>query len=99
MLFSTTRHLGFIATLLCTVFTVAFAGTYTNPIKNPNGSDPHIVYTGGYFYLTSTTWTNIQVTRAATIAGLKTATPKVVWADSTASRAGNFWAPGKSQFL
>ena len=28
-----------------------------------------------------------------TIAGLKTATPKVVWTDSTASRCCNIWAP------
>jgi GH43 family beta-xylosidase len=73
---------------------LASAASFTNPLKNPNGSDPHIVYTGGYYYLTTTTWTNIQLTRATTIAGLKTATPTTVWTDSTASRAGNFWAPG-----
>ncbi|GLB41911.1 putative glycosyl hydrolases family 43 [Lyophyllum shimeji] len=51
------------------------------------------VYSNGYYYLTTTTWTNIQITRATTIAGLKTATPKVVWTDSTASRCCNVWAP------
>lgn len=94
MLLSTTRHLAVLAALLCTLLSLTHAATYTNPLKNPDGSDPHIVYTGGYYYLTTTTWTNIQVTRATTIAGLKTATPKVVWTDSTTSRAGNFWAPG-----
>ncbi|KAJ7658106.1 glycoside hydrolase family 43 protein [Mycena rosella] len=66
---------------------------FTNPVKNPNGSDPFMVFHEGFYYLTTTTWTNIQITRATTIAGLKTATPKVVWTDSTASRCCNVWAP------
>lgn len=80
---------------LLAIVQLAHAATYTNPLKTPNGSDPHIVYTGGYYYLTSTTWTNIQLTRATTLGGLKTAAPKTVWTDTTAARAGNFWAPGK----
>ncbi|KIY66548.1 glycoside hydrolase family 43 protein [Cylindrobasidium torrendii FP15055 ss-10] len=69
--------------------TVAF----TNPIKTKDGSDPFMVYHEGYYYLTTTTWSNIQITRATTVGGLKTATPKVVWTDSTASRCCNMWAP------
>lgn len=69
------------------------AATFQNPIKQTDGSDPFMVYHEGYYYLTTTTWTNIQITRATTIAGLKTATPKVVWTDSTASRCCNIWAP------
>uniref|UniRef100_A0A0W0GCB1 Telomerase activating protein est1 n=1 Tax=Moniliophthora roreri TaxID=221103 RepID=A0A0W0GCB1_MONRR len=57
-----------------------------NPIKASDGSDPFMVYHEGYYYLTTTTWNNIQLTRATTIAGLKTATPKVIWTDSTSSR-------------
>jgi GH43 family beta-xylosidase len=52
-----------------------------------------VVYTGGYYYLVTTTWTNIQVTRSTTLGGLRTAIPKTVWADTTTSRSGNFWAP------
>lgn len=92
---SSLRILSFLLAILLSIQLVGGA-TYTNPLKNPNGSDPHIVYTGGYYYLTSTTWTNIQLARATTLGGLKTAAPKVVWTDSTAARAGNFWAPGKS---
>ncbi|KAF8599945.1 Arabinanase/levansucrase/invertase [Ceratobasidium sp. AG-I] len=66
---------------------------FTNPIKATDGSDPYIVYSAGYYYLTTTTWTNIQITRGTTMAELKTATPKVVWTDSTASRCCNMWAP------
>ncbi|KIO29051.1 glycoside hydrolase family 43 protein, partial [Tulasnella calospora MUT 4182] len=62
---------------------------FTNPIKNPNGSDPFMVYDGGYYYLLTTTWTNVQITRATTVTGLKTATPKVVWTDSTSTRCCN----------
>ncbi|KIO17843.1 glycoside hydrolase family 43 protein, partial [Tulasnella calospora MUT 4182] len=67
---------------------------FTNPIKTSNGSDPFMVYDGGYYYLLTTTWSNIQIIRATTIAGLKTATPKVVWTqDSVAARCCNYWAP------
>ncbi|KAH7102693.1 Arabinanase/levansucrase/invertase [Auriculariales sp. MPI-PUGE-AT-0066] len=72
---------------------VATVTAFTNPIKSTDGSDPHMTYHDGYYYLTSTTWTNIQITRATTMAGLKTATPKVIWTDSTASRCCNMWAP------
>ncbi|KAF8645303.1 hypothetical protein AX16_007918, partial [Volvariella volvacea WC 439] len=71
----------------------ASTGTYRNPIKEPNGSDPFMVYSNGYYYLTTTTWSNLQITRATSINGLKTATPKVVWTDSTSSRCCNMWAP------
>lgn len=54
-----------------------------------------IVYTGGYYYLLTTDWTDIKVRRSATLGGLKSASPKTLWSDSTASRMGNFWAPGK----
>ncbi|KAH8146014.1 uncharacterized protein LAJ45_09936 [Morchella importuna] len=86
------RFQALLTTLLAALQLVS-AATYTNPLKDPNGSDPHIVYTGGYYYLTTTTWTNIQLTRATTLGGLKTATPKVVWTDTTTARSGNFWAP------
>ncbi|KAG9017219.1 hypothetical protein FRB90_001329 [Tulasnella sp. 427] len=69
------------------------ATTFTNPVKNPDGSDPFMVYDGGYYYLMTTTWTNVQITRATTVAGLKTATPKVVYTDFTSTRCCNVWAP------
>ncbi|KIO29045.1 glycoside hydrolase family 43 protein [Tulasnella calospora MUT 4182] len=72
---------------------VLSAVTFTNPIKNPDGSDPFMVYDGGYYYLLTTTWTNLQITRATTVAGLKTATPKVVYTDSNSARCCNVWAP------
>jgi len=69
------------------------AATYSNPLKAVNGSDPHIVYSGGYYYLMTTTWTDLKVTRATTLNGLKTGTTKTVYKDTTASRCCNVWAP------
>jgi GH43 family beta-xylosidase len=68
--------------------TVAF----TNPIKV--GSDPQVAYHNGTYYLTSTTWNDVQITSASTVEGLKTAEAKVIWSDkSDPNRACNFWAP------
>jgi GH43 family beta-xylosidase len=69
------------------------AATYTNPIRNPEGSDPFIVWTGGYYYLLTTNWNNVAIARATTLNGLKTATKKVVYTTTTSSRCCNVWAP------
>ena len=53
----------------------------------------HFVDTGGYYYLLTTTWTNISVSRAQTLNGLKTAAKKVVYSTTTGSRCCNVWAP------
>ncbi|KAI5890537.1 glycoside hydrolase family 43 protein [Schizophyllum commune H4-8] len=66
---------------------------FTNPIKDPNGSDPFMVYHEGYYYLMSTTWSNLQISRGATIQELKDSTPKVIWTDTNADRCCNVWAP------
>ncbi|EEB93566.1 hypothetical protein MPER_07754 [Moniliophthora perniciosa FA553] len=71
------------------VLQAIFALGFQNPIKRSDGSDPFMVYDQGYYYLTTTTWNDIQLTRAETIAGLKTATPKIIWTDSTPSRCCN----------
>ncbi|KAK2810403.1 hypothetical protein FQN50_002892 [Emmonsiellopsis sp. PD_5] len=83
----------FLLLLLASAASLVSAGEYSNPLKDPNGSDPHIVYADGYYYLTTTTWTDIQLTRATTIEGLKTGESKVVWQDSDPSRCCSVWAP------
>ncbi|KAI2615221.1 glycoside hydrolase family 43 protein [Hypoxylon sp. NC1633] len=72
---------------------VSPATAFTNPIRRPGGSDPHITYSGGYYYLLSTTWTDVEIARATTIDGLKTAARKVVYSSSEANRCCNVWAP------
>lgn len=67
---------------------------FTNPIRRPGGSDPFITYSGdGYYYLMTTTWTDLEIARSTTIEGLKTATKKIIYSTSTASRCCNVWAP------
>ena len=80
--------------LAFSAISTVWAATFTNPLREENGSDPFIVYSGdGYYYLMTTEWTNIQITRATTLEGLKTGETKVVWEDTTASRCCNVWAP------
>ncbi|KAA8641333.1 uncharacterized protein ATNIH1004_002001 [Aspergillus tanneri] len=55
----------------------AHTGTFTNPLKDPNGSDPFVVYVEGHYYLTTTAWSNVQITRATTLEGLKTGKTKL----------------------
>ncbi|KAH6646680.1 glycosyl hydrolase [Truncatella angustata] len=71
----------------------ALVAGFTNPIKTYNGSDPQMVYYDGMYYLTSTSWTDVEITSAATIEGLKTATPQVIYTDNTTERSANWWAP------
>ncbi|KAL3426394.1 glycosyl hydrolase family 43 [Phlyctema vagabunda] len=78
---------------LLSILQLASAATYSNPLRNPEGSDPFIVYTGGYYYLMTTTWNDVQITRATTLNGLKTGTKKTVYTTTTASRCCNVWAP------
>ncbi|KAF2183755.1 glycoside hydrolase family 43 protein [Zopfia rhizophila CBS 207.26] len=66
---------------------------FINPIKARDGSDPFMTYYNGQYYLLTTTWSNVQVTSASTIEGLKSATPKIVWTDTNPQRNNQFWAP------
>jgi GH43 family beta-xylosidase len=52
-----------------------------------------MTYSDGYYYLMTTTWTNLQITRAKTLEGLKTGETRVVWTDANPSRCCNVWAP------
>ncbi|KAH0268753.1 Arabinanase/levansucrase/invertase, partial [Aureobasidium melanogenum] len=68
---------------------------YSNPLEPKDGGDPSIVWHEGYWYFTATNYRDISVRRATTLAGLKTALPKTVWAPSAEypSRQCNIWAP------
>lgn len=66
---------------------------FTNPIRDPGGSDPQVSYFDGYYYLISTEWENLQLARAETIEGLKTAQAKVIYSDTDPLRCCSVWAP------
>ncbi|KZV66823.1 glycoside hydrolase family 43 protein [Peniophora sp. CONT] len=70
-----------------------FGATFTNPIREENGSDPFMVYQDGYYYLTSTEWNKVQITRAKTIGGLKTGETQTVYSSTASGRCCNVWAP------
>ncbi|XHG05687.1 hypothetical protein AWENTII_008903 [Aspergillus wentii] len=84
---------------LLLLITTVSAETFINPLKQTDGSDPFIVYEDGYYYLTTTTWTDIQITRATTLEGLKAGEVKTVWTDETASRWYIFYTAGSSDTL
>lgn len=69
------------------------AANFKNPLRNPEGADPFIVWTGGYYYFLTTTWKDVQISRATTLNGLKTATKKVVYTTTEKTRCCNVWAP------
>lgn len=92
-LFSIMRLLGLAVAALSFASQILSAAAFTNPIKDPNGSDPFMVFHEGYYYLMSTTWTDLQISRGATIQELKDSTPKVIWTDTSADRCCNVWAP------
>ncbi|KAF2028527.1 Arabinanase/levansucrase/invertase [Setomelanomma holmii] len=84
-----------VGTCLLALSSVVSAASFTNPLKASDGSlsDPHIAYTGGYYYMMTTTWSNLQINRAKTLGGLKSGEKKTVWTDSNANRCCNMWAP------
>lgn len=90
--------------MLSTLFCLALIATqsvvqgasFSNPLKDPNGSDPFMVYVDGYYYLTTTTWEDVQLTRATTLEGLKDGETKLVFKDPDPDHSFNVWAPGMS---
>ncbi|MFJ5223580.1 family 43 glycosylhydrolase [Streptomyces sp. NPDC088400] len=93
------RSLAFLLALLLAAFVAQPAGAaegrpYTNPVKSQKGADPWIQYYDGNYYLVTTSWTSeLTMRKSPTLAGLATAPSVQVWADSTASRCCNMWAP------
>jgi len=66
--------------------------TFTNPLK-VHGADPWMTYYHGWYYLGTTTGSNVSLRRARHIADLKTAPDTVVWKDENHDRFQNVWAP------
>ncbi|PBK99651.1 Arabinanase/levansucrase/invertase [Armillaria gallica] len=69
------------------------AGTFSNPLNKQKGADPCMRYINGVYYMTSTQNTDIAMWAATTVEGIKTATPTVLFTDTTAGRNFDFWAP------
>ncbi|KAJ1326061.1 family 43 glycosylhydrolase [Microdochium nivale] len=82
------------ALLLAPALLAAATTAFSNPIRGVNGSDPHMTYHDGMYYLTATSWTDVQVIAAPSIAELNTSNPVTLYSDkSDPGRARNWWAP------
>lgn len=69
-------------------------GILRNPLNPYGGADPWIQYYDGYYYLATTTWrSELMMSRSETLAGLKTAIPVQIYAETDPSRCCNMWAP------
>ncbi|KAL3477286.1 glycosyl hydrolase [Aspergillus californicus] len=82
-----------ISALLWVLMILPGSLAWTNPIRNPGGSDPFVAYSGGYYYILTTEWSDVEIARSTTVEGLKTATKKVIYSATTSSRCCNVWAP------
>lgn len=69
---------------------------WTNPLVEQR-ADPFVYHhTDGYYYMTATvpTWDYLELRRATTIDGLRTAQPQVIWRKHSSGPMGGFiWAP------
>jgi len=83
--------------LLSALISTVWGEKFTNPLRKKDGSDPWITFNNAdkYYYLLTTTWKDVQITRARTLNGLKTGEKKVVYKDGNVNRCCNVWAPGR----
>jgi GH43 family beta-xylosidase len=65
--------------------------TFRNPLKQ-DGADPCLTFHAGWYYLSTTTATDIRIRRAKRLAELKDAPDQVVWKDDHPERFRDLWA-------
>jgi GH43 family beta-xylosidase len=89
-------RLGVLVTLLSVLVAAVWGEQFTNPLRKKDGSDPWITFNTAdkHYYLLTTTWRDVQITRARTLSGLKTGEKRVVYKDGNVNRCCNVWAPG-----
>jgi GH43 family beta-xylosidase len=79
--------------LLCLLLCLcAQAQTFRNPIRDA-APDPTMTYYNGYYYLTYTNGSQLDMVKAASVAELRTAPVVTVWTDNNPSRCCHMWAP------
>lgn len=70
--------------------TKSAASTFKNPIMN-TGADPWALYSGGEYYLTMTTGTNVTLWASKDLTNISQGTSKVVWEPPSGYQ--DVWAP------
>ncbi len=69
-------------------------GKLRNPLNAFAGADPWIVYHEGHYYLSATTGgSSLLMRKSPTLAGLKTAPARMIYAETDPSRNCHMWAP------
>ena len=69
-------------------------GVLRNPLNQFGGADPWIQYYEDNYYLATTTGrSELLMSQSPTLAGLKTAIPLQIYAETDPSRCCNMWAP------
>lgn len=66
--------------------------TFRNPLKE-RGADPWMQYIDGWYYLATTTGTEVKLRRAQHIGDLRDAEDVVVWKGETPEQSHGVWAP------
>ena len=66
--------------------------TFRNPLK-VDGADPCLFFHDGYYYLSSTTASDVKLRRARRLGDLKDAPNVQVWKDTDPTRDRDIWAP------
>jgi len=67
--------------------------SFTNPLL-PSGPDPWVTFKNGFYYYTASSGRNLTLTRARSLADLKTAEKKVVWTPpAEGAYSKQLWAP------
>lgn len=72
---------------------LAQTATFRNPLKAPFGADPWLMVHDGWYYLATTSGTDVRVRKAQRIGELKDAVDQVVYKDDDPSRNRDVWAP------
>lgn len=75
----------------------AAASSFRNPLKR-EGADPWVIVHDGWYYLSTTTSSDIRLQRARRLGDLKDAPSQVVWKDDHPSRYRDIWAPEFHRF-
>lgn len=78
--------------LICVALSIATSEAYHNPIRYP-GPDPSMVYADGSYYMTHTSDTYIEMSKAETLDALVFGETKTIWEDTNATRSAHMWAP------
>lgn len=84
---------GIVYTLCLLACCISLQGqTFRNPIRE-GAPDPTMAYHNGFYYLTYTNGSQLDIVKAASVAELYTAPAVTVWTDANPARCCHMWAP------